>query len=140
MATMNKVILAGNLTRDPELRYSPKGKACGRIALAINRTWVTETNEKREEVTFVDVDVFGRPAENCAKFLKRGRPALVEGRLRLDQWDDKQTGEKRQRLVVVAEQVQFLGDKGAAAEDVQPGDRQATAAGSSYHQEAKQPF
>lgn len=109
MATFNKVILAGNLTRDPELRYTPKGTPVGKIGLAINRTWTTENGEKKEEVTFVDVELFGRTAENTAKFLAKGRPAMVEGRLRLDQWNDKESGAQRQRLVVVAEQVQFLG-------------------------------
>lgn len=109
MATFNKVILAGNLTRDPELRYTTKGTPCGKIGLAINRTWTTENGEKKEEVTFVEVELYGRTAENTSKFLAKGRPAMVEGRLRLDQWDDKETGQKKQRLVVVAEQVQFLG-------------------------------
>lgn len=109
MASFNKVILVGNLTRDPELRYTPKGTAVAKIGLAVNRVWTTETGEKKEEVTFVDVDVFGRTAENVAQYMRKGRPMLVEGRLRLDQWDDKQTGQKRSRLGVVAETVQFLG-------------------------------
>ncbi len=109
MASFNKVILVGNLTRDPELRYTPKGTAIAKIGLAINRYWTTETGEKKEEVTFVDVDVFGRTAENVGQYMRKGRPLLVEGRLRLDQWDDKQTGQKRSRLGVVAESVQFLG-------------------------------
>ena len=109
MASFNKVILMGNLTRDPELRYTPKGTAIAKIGLAINRFWTSESGEKKEEVTFVDVDIFGRTAENVAQYMKKGRPLLVEGRLRLDQWDDKQTGQKRSRLGVVAESVQFLG-------------------------------
>src|SRR3954470_7146606 len=109
MASYNKVILVGNLTRDPELRYTPKGMAIAKVGLAINRNWTSESGEKKEEVTFVDVDIFGRTAENVAQYMKRGRPILVEGRLRLDQWDDKQTGQKRSRLGVVAETVQFLG-------------------------------
>jgi single-strand DNA-binding protein len=109
MASFNKVVLVGNLTRDPELRYTPKGVAIAKIGLAINRYWTTETGEKKEEVTFVDVDVFGRTAENVGQYMRKGRPILVEGRLRLDQWDDKQTGQKRSRLGVVAESVQFLG-------------------------------
>ena len=92
MANFNKVILAGNLTRDPELRYTPKGTAIAKFGLAINRTWKTETGEAKEEVTFVDVDSFGRQAEVIAQYMKKGRPLLVGGRLRLDQWDDKQTG------------------------------------------------
>lgn len=109
MASFNKVILVGNLTRDPELRYTPKGTAIAKIGLAVNRVWTTETGEKKEEVTFVDVDMFGRTAENVAQYMRKGSPLLVEGRLRLDQWDDKQTGQKRSRLGVVAEVVQFLG-------------------------------
>src|SRR6516165_4326555 len=108
MANFNKVILAGNLTRDPELRYTPKGVAIAKITLAVNRTWKSETGETKEEVTFVDVDAFGRQAEVIGQYLKKGRPILVEGRLKLDQWDDKQTGQKRSRLGVVLEGFQFL--------------------------------
>src|SRR3954471_12988896 len=109
MANFNKVILAGNLTRDPELRYTPKGTAIAKFGLAINRTWKNETGETKEEVTFVDIDAFGKQAETLGKYMKKGRPILVEGRLRLDQWDDKQTGQKRSRLGVVLEAFQFLG-------------------------------
>src|SRR5947209_10850066 len=109
MANFNKVILVGNLTRDPELRYTPKGTAIAKIGLAVNRVWTNEAGEKKEEVTFVDVDVFGRTAENVGQYMRKGRPILIEGRLRLDQWDDKQTGQKRSKLGVVAETVQFLG-------------------------------
>jgi single-strand DNA-binding protein len=108
MANFNKVILAGNLTRDPELRYTSKGTAIARIGLAINRSWKSETGETKEEVTFVDVDAFGRTAEVIGQYLKKGRPILVEGRLRLDQWDDKQTGQKRSKLGVVMESFQFM--------------------------------
>ena len=109
MASFNKVILVGNLTRDPELRYTPKGLAIAKVGLAVNRNWTSETGEKKEEVTFVDVDIFGRTAENVAQYMRKGRPILIEGRLRLDQWDDKQTGQKRSKLGVVGEVVQFLG-------------------------------
>jgi len=109
MASFNKVILMGNLTRDPELRYTPKGLAIAKIGLAVNRNWTSESGEKKEEVTFVDVDIFGRTAENVGQYMKKGRPILIEGRLRLDQWDDKQTGQKRSKLGVVGEVVQFLG-------------------------------
>ena len=109
MASFNKVILVGNLTRDPELRYTPKGMAIAKIGLAVNRKWKSESGEMKEEVTFVDVDTFGRTAENVGQYMRKGRPVLIEGRLRLDQWDDKQTGQKRSRLGVVAETVQFLG-------------------------------
>jgi single-strand DNA-binding protein len=109
MPSFNKVILVGNLTRDPELRYTSNGKAIAKVTLAVNRVWTTETGEKREEVTFVDIDIFGRTAENVGQYMRKGSPMLVEGRLRLDQWDDKQTGQKRSKLGVVADNVQFLG-------------------------------
>jgi single-strand DNA-binding protein len=109
MASFNKVILVGNLTRDPELRYTPKGVAIAKLGMAVNRTWRTETGETKEEVTFIDVDAFGRQAETIAQYVKKGSPLLVEGRLRLDQWDDKQTGQKRSKLGVIVEGFQFLG-------------------------------
>lgn len=109
MSSFNKVILIGNLTRDPELRYTPKGTAVAKVGLAVNRQWKNDAGEKMDEVTFVDVDVFGRTAENVGQYMRKGSSMLVEGRLRLEQWDDKQTGQKRSRLGVVAESVQFLG-------------------------------
>jgi single-strand DNA-binding protein len=112
MPSFNKVILAGNLTRDPELRYTPKGTAVAKIGLAINRTWKDESGQQKEEVTFVDVDAFGRQAEVISQYLKKGRPILVEGRLKFDQWDDKQTNQKRSRLGVVLEGFQFLDSGG----------------------------
>ena len=120
MASFNKVILVGNLTRDPELRYTPKGVAIAKIGLAVNRTWRSEAGETKEEVTFVDVDAFGRQAETLAQYMKKGSPLLVEGRLRLDQWDDKQTGQKRSKLGVVLEGFQFLGSGGARTEGAPP--------------------
>lgn len=109
MANFNKVILAGNLTRDPEVRYTPKGTAIAKFGMAINRTWKNEAGESKEEVTFVDIDAFGRQAEVISQYLKKGSPILMEGRLRLDQWDDKQTGQKRSKLGIVLEGFQFLG-------------------------------
>ena len=109
MANFNKVILAGNLTRDPEVRYTPKGMAIAKFGMAINRTWKSESGESKEEVTFVDIDAFGRQAEVISQYCKKGSPLLVEGRLRLDQWDDKQTGQKRSKLGIVLEGFQFLG-------------------------------
>src|SRR5688572_32380410 len=109
MNGFNKVILAGNLTRDPELRYTPGGMAIAKFGLALNRKWKdTQSGEMKEEVTFVDVDAFGKQAETIGNYLKKGRPILVEGRLKLDQWDDKQTQQKRSRLGVVMESFQFL--------------------------------
>ena len=108
MANFNKVILAGNLTRDPELRYTPKGVAIASFGLAINRRWKTETGETKEEVTFVDVDAFNRQAEVVAQYMKKGRPFLVEGRLKLDQWEDKNTHQKQSKLKVVLESFSFI--------------------------------
>lgn len=113
MGNFNKVILLGNLTRDPELRYTPKGLAIVKLGLAINRTWKDDSGASKEEVTFVDVDAFGRQAEVLAQYLRKGRPLFMEGRLRLDTWDDKQTGQKRSKLGVVLESFQFV-DSGAA--------------------------
>jgi len=112
MANFNKVILAGNLTRDPELRYTPKGVAIAHISLAINRTWKNEAGETKEEVTFVEVDAFGRQAEVIGQYMKKGRPFLVEGRLKLDQWEDKNTHQKQSKLKVVLEGFSFIDSKG----------------------------
>jgi single-strand DNA-binding protein len=117
MASFNKVILIGNLTRDPELRYTPKGMAIAKMGMAVNRKWRTEAGENKEECTFVDVDVFGKTAENVGHFLRKGSPLLIEGRLKLDSWDDKSTGQKRSKLGVVAETVQFLGSKAEGQTD-----------------------
>jgi single-strand DNA-binding protein len=111
MASLNKVMIIGNLTRDPELRYTPKGQAVTDIALAVNRRYVVD-GEKREEVTYVDVTFWGKGAEIIAQYMKKGNPMYVEGRLRLDSWDDKTTGQKRSRLTVTGEEFQFLGGKG----------------------------
>ncbi len=108
MASFNKVILAGNLVADPELRYTPKGTAVAKIRLAINRVYTTESGEKKEDVTFVDVDAFARQAEVIAQYLKKGRPILIEGRLKYDTWEDKQTNQKRSKLGVILESFQFL--------------------------------
>ena len=114
MANLNKVLLMGNLTRDPEVRYTPKGTAVAELGIAVNRVYSGENGEKREEVTFVDVTVWGRTAENVGEYLKKGRPVFIEGRLQLDSWEDKQSGQKRNKLKVVADNVQFLGSRGGA--------------------------
>ncbi len=111
MASFNKVILVGNLTRDPELRYTPKGTAIAKIGLAVNHKWKNEAGEFKEEVTFVDVEVWGRTAENVGQYMRKGSPILIEGRLKLETWDDKQTNQKRSKMVVVGETVQFLGTR-----------------------------
>lgn len=111
MANLNKVMLIGNLTRDPELKYTPKGMAIAQLGLAVNRVWSNEAGEKQEEVTFIDVEMFGRKAEVAAEYLKKGRPVFIEGRLKLDSWDDKASGQKRSKLKVVGESLEFLGSR-----------------------------
>lgn len=111
MASFNKVILMGNLTRDPELRVTPKGTAVCQIGVAVNQSYKDKDGNAREETTFVDVDVFGRQAEVIAKYMSKGRPILVEGRLKLDSWESKE-GEKRSKLKVVLENFQFVGSRG----------------------------
>jgi len=113
MASLNKVMLIGNLTRDPEIRYTPKGQAVTDIGLAVNRVYSTESGEKREEVTFIDVTLWGRTAEVVHQYCKKGRPLFVEGRLQLDTWDDKQTGQKRSKLKVIGDGIQLLGSREA---------------------------
>jgi len=110
MPSLNKVLLMGNLTRDPELRVTPKGTPICQFSLAINRQFKMESGESREEVIYVDVEAWGKQGETIAKYCTKGRPLYVEGRLRLDQWEDKNTKEKRSRMKVVLEQFQFLGD------------------------------
>ncbi|MFN0076246.1 MAG: single-stranded DNA-binding protein [Prosthecobacter sp.] len=109
MASYNKVMLIGNLTRDPEVRYTPKGSAVCDIGLAINRVYTSDSGEKVEEVTFVDVVLWGKTAELAGKYLHKGRPVHIEGRLQMESWEDKATGQKRTKLKVVGEQMQFLG-------------------------------
>lgn len=110
MASVNKVILIGNLTRDPELRYTPKGSAVCELGLAVNRKYRLESGEAREEVTFLDVTFWGKQAETISKWMKKGRPLYIEGRLQMDTWDDKTTGQKRSKTRIVGEEFQFLGD------------------------------
>ena len=108
MASLNKVLLIGNLTRDPISRSTSGGTTICELGLAINRRFRTAAGEDREETCFVDIDVFGRQAEHCSRYLHKGSLAFVEGRLRLDQWEDRTTGQNRSRLKVTAERVQFL--------------------------------
>jgi single-strand DNA-binding protein len=116
MASFNRVFLMGNLTRDPEVRYTPKGTAIANIGLAVNRVWTTEAGEKKEEVTFVDIEVWGRQAETVGQYLAKGSPLFVEGRLKLDTWDDKETGQKKSKMRVVCENFQFIGAPKSKAE------------------------
>src|SRR5260370_3181605 len=111
MASFNKVILLGNLTRDPEVRYTPKGSAVCDLGIAVNRQYPLDSGEKREEVTFVDVGLGSRLAEIDGEYLKKGRPIFIEGRLQLDSWEDKQSGQKRNKLRVIGETMQLLGGR-----------------------------
>ncbi|MES2709877.1 MAG: single-stranded DNA-binding protein [Verrucomicrobiota bacterium] len=132
MASLNKVMIIGNLTRDPELRYTPKGMAVTDISLAVNRTYSTAEGERREEVTFLDVTYWGKQAEVLAQYMKKGRPLYVEGRLRLDSWDDKETGKKQSRLKITGEEFQFLGSRegGGGGEGNYEGGNQRSSGGS----------
>ena len=111
MASLNKVMLIGNVTRDPELKYTPKGSAVADLGLAINRNYTNQSGEKVEEVTYVDVELWGRLAEIAGEYAKKGRSIFIEGRLRIDSWEDKQSGQKRNRLKVVGEGLQLLGSR-----------------------------
>jgi single-strand DNA-binding protein len=111
MTSFNRVFLLGRLTRQPEIRYTPKGTPVAEIGLATNRVWTDEENRKREEATFVEVIFWARLAEIAQRHLHKGSPAFVEGRLHLDTWEDKQTGQKRSRLRVIGENLQLLGNK-----------------------------
>ncbi|HAW96258.1 MAG: single-stranded DNA-binding protein [Phycisphaerae bacterium] len=126
MANFNKVLLVGNLTRDPELKSTPSNQSVAQIGLAVNRNYQTKDGEKREETTFVDCEAWGRTAEVMCQYLAKGRPVLVEGRLKLDQWQDKD-GNNRSKLKVVIENFQFLGGRG---EGGQGGGGQSNYAGS----------
>jgi len=113
MASFNKVILVGNLTRDPQVKYLPSGTAVTDLGLAVSYQYFDkQTNARKEETTFVDVTLFGRTAEVAGEYLAKGRPVLIEGRLKYDSWDDKETGQKRSKLKVVGESMQLLGSRG----------------------------
>jgi len=114
MAYLNKVFLIGNLTRDPELRVTPKGTAICQFGLAVNRQFKDESGQTRDETTFVDIEAWGKQGELVSKYLTKGSPAMVEGRLKFDQWEDKTSGQKRSKLKVVLDNVQFLSSRGAA--------------------------
>ncbi|MFC1620910.1 single-stranded DNA-binding protein [Candidatus Omnitrophota bacterium] len=107
MANFNKVFLMGNLTRDPELRYVPSGAPVATFGLAVNRRYVTQQGEKKDEVCFVRIVVFGKQAESCSQYLNKGRLVFIEGRLQYRSWE--QEGQKKSSLDVVADRVQFLG-------------------------------
>src|SRR5215211_3145421 len=124
MADLNKVFLIGRLTQDPELRYTPNGAAVSDLRLATSRVYNTKDGERREETLFIDVTVWNRQAEHCCQYLRKGRLVHVEGFLKMDSWDDKTSGEKRTKIKVEGERVQFLdgrrddaGGAGPAAHD-----------------------
>ncbi len=120
MASLNKVLLMGNLTRDPELRYTPQGSAVCDFRIGMNRSYTTKTGEKKEEATFIDIVAWGRTAEVCGEYLKKGRPVFIEGRLQEDKWEQPD-GQKRSKVRVIAEQVSFLpGGPGRGASPAAP--------------------
>jgi single-strand DNA-binding protein len=118
MADLNKVFLMGRLTFDPELRYTPSGSAVTDLRLATSRAWTGKDGDRKEETLFIDVTVWERQAENCCQYLKKGSSVHVEGSLKMETWDDKNTGEKRSKVKVLADRVQFLDRRG----DSGPGD------------------
>lgn len=110
MASFNKVILIGNLTRDPELRVTGSGLSICKLGLAVNRNYTNKDGESKDETTYVDVDSFGKQAEILGKYMQKGRPLMIEGRLKLDQWESNE-GQKRSKLGVVLESFQFIGGR-----------------------------
>ncbi len=113
MASLNKVMLIGNLTRDPEVRFTPKGTAVCDMGLAVNRRFLNEaTGERQDEVTYLDIVLWGKQAELAGQYLAKGRSVYIEGRLQMDSWEDKATGQKRNKIKIVAENMQFIDSKG----------------------------
>ena len=112
MANLNKVMLIGNVVADPELRYTPKGTAVTDLRMAVNRVWMGEGGQRQEESTFLDVTLWSRQAEVASQYLSKGRPVFIEGRLQMETWEDKNTGQKRSRLKIVGENMQLLGGGG----------------------------
>jgi single-strand DNA-binding protein len=120
MPSFNKVIIMGNLTRDVELKYTPSGSAVAELGLAINRTWFDkQANQKKEETTFVDVTVWGRTAEIAGEYLRKGSCVLIEGRLQTDQWEDRETGQKRSKQKVVGENMTMVGGRSGGGDNSQ---------------------
>lgn len=136
MANLNKILLIGNLTRDPELRHTPKGTAVAELSLAINRVWYDDNKQKQEDATFVEVTLWGRTAEVAQQYLTKGSPCFIEGRLTLDTWDDKETGKKRSKLKVVGESLQLLGSKTTTTNGGNLSEREAREAPKSYTNDA----
>lgn len=126
MSNFNLVVLMGTLTRDPELRYTPKGTCIAKFSIAVNRTWYNEAGEKKEDVTFVELDAFGKTAENIGQYFRKASRIHIQGRLKLDQWDDKQTGQKRTKLGVIVETFTFV-DKRNESPGAERSERPASA-------------
>lgn len=123
MASFNKTIIVGTLGRDPEVKYTPGGTAVCDLSLAVNRSWFDKnSNSRKEEVCWVPVTLFGRQAEVSSEYLKKGREVLIEGRLKMDEWDDKDTGKKMQRLKVISESMTMLGCKSEGGDSRSPAD------------------
>jgi single-strand DNA-binding protein len=120
MPNLNKVLLMGNLTKNPEIRYLPSGMAVAAFGLAVNRRWKNQQGEQQEEATFIDLEAFGKPAETMNQYLRKGSSVYIEGRLKLDQWDD-QNGNKRTKMKVVVESFQFIDGKPAGEQSLQQG-------------------
>lgn len=140
MASFNKVILVGNVTRDIQIKYTPGGTAVAEVGLAVNRTWFDkQSNEKKEDVTFVDVTLWGRTAEVAGEYLRKGKPVLVDGRLALDQWTDRESGQKRTKLKVVGETLQLLGSRGDG-QDQQQRNTESQAPAPDPYSQASQAF
>ena len=139
MASLNKVMLIGNLTRDPEIKYTPKGTAVADIAIAVNRTYTGPDGQKKEEVTYIDVVLWERLAELAGEYLKKGRPVFIEGRLQMDTWDDKATGQKRSKLRVRGEIMQFLGSRDGGGGAPSGGSDDEEGGGGGYTRQAPSP-
>jgi single-strand DNA-binding protein len=140
LASFNKVILVGNVTRDPEVKYTPGGTAVTDLGLAVNRFWFDkQSNERKEETTFVDVTLWGRQAEVAGEYLSKGRPVLIEGRLQLDSWEDKQSGQKRSKLRVVGETLQLLGGRDGGGGSGGGGSSGGRASGGGRGQSSREP-
>jgi single-strand DNA-binding protein len=139
MAYLNKVFLIGNLTRDPELRVTPKGTAICQFGLAVNRQFKDESGASRDETTFVDIEAWGKQGELVSKYLSKGSPAMVEGRLKFDSWEDKTSGQKRSKLKVVLDNVQFLSTRGGGGGGSAGGAESAPAPGGDVSPERHAP-
>lgn len=131
MASFNKVLLMGNLTRDPQIKYLPSQTPVAEFGIACNRKFKTAQGEEREEVTFVDVAAFGKTGELINQYFTKGKPIFIEGRLKYDSWEDKQGGGKRSKLSIVVENFQFIGGRDGGGSG-----RGGDSAGGSYEQES----